>query len=158
MQNKKLIYINLALALGLIFIVVVILKTMHRAPKESGAVRDIGAERVRKAAVRKMEGPGYDISAIKGEWARPAVSKVPKNLADVYKTFPEHDVGDSMMEGWSKVDPKEKAKFMETLDGEIAASNGILKTSPEDKKARHMLFISETLKRLASSDFNYEIK
>ena len=158
MQDKKLIYINLALVLGLVFTAVVILKTMHRASEESGAVRDIGAEKVRKTAARKIEEPSYDIGKIKGEEARPAISETPKNLADVYKAFPERDAGDNMIEGWSRVDLKEKAKLMEALDGEIAASSGILKTSPEDKKARHMLFISETLKKLASSDFDYEMK
>ena len=157
MGEKKLAYIPAALAIGLVAIIAVMSKTMNHAkpPVSTGAA----AERIRgRVPAAKAEEPIYDISKIKGEEAKGGVKEPVKNLGDVYKNFSEDDAGGNMIDGWSKVDPKDRAKFMETLDSQIVNSREMLKANPEDKKTKGMLFISEKLKELASSNFNYDIK
>ena len=155
MNDKNLTYINAALAIGLIAIIAVMFKTMNHAKPPAAA----GAERIRgRVPAAKQEEPIYDIGRIKGEEAKGGVKEPVKNLGDVYKNFSEDDAGGNMIDGWSKVDPKDKAKFMETLDSQIANSREMLKADPEDKKAKGVLFISEKLKELASTNFNYDVK
>lgn len=156
--EKKLAYINAALAIGLVAIIVVMFKTVNHAARSPVAM-GAGAERIRgRVLAAKTEEPIYNMSKIKGEEDKGGDQKEPvKNLGDVYKNFSKADAGDNMMDGWSKVDPKDKAKFTETLDSQIANSREMLKADPEDKNAKGMLFISEKLKELASSNFNYDI-
>ena len=165
MNDKKLTYINAALAIGLIAIIAVMFKTMNPAPARRGWVNHAkppaaaGAGRIRgRVPAAKPEEPIYDISKIKGEEAKGGVKEPVKNLGDVYKNFPQNDAGDNMIDGWAKVDPKDRAKFTETLDSQIANARITLKANPEDKKTKGMLFISEKLKELASSNFNYNVE
>lgn len=83
--------------------------------------------------------------------------KEPTSLAQVYSQYPKEDTGGNMVASWAKVSPEEKARVYEQLDQEIASAQEALKVNPADKKAKHILFISETLKKICKSNFDYSL-
>lgn len=81
----------------------------------------------------------------------------PASLAKMYSQYPKEDAGANMVASWAKVQPAEKAKVYEQLDQQIAQSQEALKTNPEDKKAKQILFISTTLKKMCKANFDYNL-
>ena len=79
----------------------------------------------------------------------------PSTLAQVYEKYPDATVGNNMVASWARTSPEEKAKVEEHLDREIAAAQDTLKANPEDKDAKHMVFIASTLKKLCKNNFDY---
>jgi len=78
-------------------------------------------------------------------------------LAEVYSRYPDATVGNNMVASWARTSPEEKAKVEEHLDKEVILAQDALKTNPEDKKAKHMLFITSTLKKLCKNNFDYKL-
>jgi len=83
--------------------------------------------------------------------------KEPVSMADVYAQYPAEDVGNNMVASWAKVRPEEKAKVIEQLDQQITQAQEALKTNPKDKNAKHVLFVSDTLKNMCKSNFDYSL-
>jgi len=148
-KDKSLVYINIALFIALIFLVFAIKQSIFCPVK--------GAEPAFKAAmpqaVQKEASPepGYDISKIKSSGL--SAGEQPKSLDDVYANFSKEDVGENVPLEWTKINPADKVKFTQGLDKEIAASKEILKSDPDNKKAKNLLAISEMMKKLAATGF-----
>ncbi len=111
------------------------------------------------APVVLEEPAALSIEDIKG---RPALGvnmpqKEPTSLAQVYSQYPKEDAGGNMVTAWAKVNPEEKTKVFEQLDLQITQAQDTLKASPADKNAKHILFISQTLKKLCNSNFDYKL-
>lgn len=105
------------------------------------------------------EPAALSIEDIKGR-PREAVKtpqKEPTSLAQVYSQYSKEDAGGNMVTAWAKVNPEEKTKVFEQLDLQITQAQAALKASPADKKAKHILFISQTLKKLCNSNFDYKL-
>lgn len=83
--------------------------------------------------------------------------KEPASLAQVYSQYPKEDAGGNMVTAWAKVSPEEKTKVFEQLDLEINHAQEALKANPADKKAKHILFIAQTLKKLCNNNFDYNL-
>ncbi len=79
----------------------------------------------------------------------------PSTMAQVYAKYPDATVGNNMVASWARKSPEEKAKVEEHLDKEIAVAQDVLKANPEDKEAKHMVFIASTLKKLCKNNFDY---
>ena len=155
MKNKTLFYINLALIVGLILIVLLNIKTNMLIPHRAEVIK--GPERHGPSAEAKIKETVYDISKLRPAGAT-TVKKPPSDLNDMYANFPQSDVGDNMIEGWSKVDPQDKEKFIGVVDKKIDESKKLLAANPKNKRAKHMLFISESLKKMTKDNFNSRIE
>jgi len=83
--------------------------------------------------------------------------KEPATLAQVYARYPAEDAGGNMVAAWARVKPEEKTKAIEGLDRQIAKTKEALEIDPADKKAKHILFIYETLKKMYKSDFDFNL-
>lgn len=83
--------------------------------------------------------------------------KNPAYLAQVYSQYPEEGTGNNMVALWAKISPKEKTKAIEQLDQQITEANKTVNANPADKKAKHMLFVSETLKKMCKSNFDFNL-
>ena len=151
MENKNLFRVNFILFIGLILVIALV----QRGMKATSAVKGIGHLDSPKAhAAVRQTFEAKDAAAV-----RPAAPEgPPKSLKEMYQTLPKEDVGDNMFETWSAVSPENKAKFVETLDKQITESKELLKSNPEDEKAKSLLFISEALKRMAADNFDHAIK
>ena len=152
MNNRQIWYIFGALLVG--FIILVIASQIVLRPASMGAsVKPVGLPEATGPATEEPAPAIHDINAMKQPIAQESA-----DLKGVYANFPKSDVGGNMVEGWAKVKPEDKAKFVEELDKRISESNERLATNPDDKNAQHSLFISETLKNLAKNDFNYKLE
>lgn len=153
MNDKKMIYINLALILILVFIVTSTMKTA--APRhDKTAVPRRGAYPARSA---KDEKAAYDIGEVKGAGTEKNKAVI-SNLEDVFKNYSKEDAGDNMAEEWTKVSAEDKAKFMDGIKKEIEKSKQSVAADPKDKRAKGILKISESLKKAAELGFNYDLK
>jgi len=83
--------------------------------------------------------------------------KGPATLAQVYATYPDATVGNNIVASWARTSPAEKARVEEQLDKQITVAQDTLRTEPENKDAKHMLFIASTLKKLCKSNFDYNL-
>ncbi len=81
----------------------------------------------------------------------------PVSLPEVYVKYPKEDTGNNIVESWEKVSPEEKAKVNEQLDKKIEEAKEELRVKPDSKNAKHILFISETMKKLCKSNFDYRL-
>jgi len=81
----------------------------------------------------------------------------PASLSAIYTNHPKEDTGNNIVESWAKVNPEEKAKVNEQLDKQAEQAKEELKTNPDSKNAKHMLFIAETMKKLCKSNFDYKL-
>lgn len=100
----------------------------------------------------EKETRGYAIEKVEPSKVMPAGK--PHDLKAVYGSYPESDVGKSVISEWQKISPADRQKIMEGFDAKIGQAKDALKVNPEDKKARSLLKISEKMKNLAASDFN----
>ena len=81
----------------------------------------------------------------------------PVSLPEVYASHPREDTGNNIVEAWARVSPEEKAKVSEELDKQVEQAKEELKVNPDNKSAKHILFISETMKKLCKSNFDYKL-
>lgn len=149
MDSKKLLYINIVLFLGLILILVIGRKTLvpQTAPKGPA---------VKKQAVQgAAQVPTYDIDKLKTAGAK--VETEAGTLSEVYDKYPASDTGSDIVKEWSKVSEKDRAEFIQGIDDKISDARQALSLDPNDKKAKHLLKISEALKKLILSEFNYKV-
>lgn len=103
------------------------------------------------------EQPVYDIDKIRSGGRKLTETEL-KDLADVYANYPAEDVGDNIITGWSKVDPKDKEKMIDGINKQIEAHRETLQRNPDDKRARNLLKISESIKNMALNNFNYKLE
>lgn len=153
MKKNDLKLINLIVSIVLIAVVFYIVRPLMRSSdkvqinKVSAPIAMSGSEDEEKTL--------YDIDKIRPE--KPKAQNVnAEDLATVYANYPKEDVGDNMSETWSKVNPEEKTKLLQGVDTKISEAREKLKLDPNDKKAKAMLAISESLKNMAANDFNYK--
>lgn len=152
MKKNKLLYINFALFAGII-VMIIVGRIVSPRPKERAAKEPSILKQ--RGSLPESQEIIYDISRIKREEVKTV--REAKDLNEMYANFSKGDVGDNMVEAWAKVNPEDKAKFMGVLDKKIETSRALLKANPQDKKAKGMLFISESLKNMALNNFNYKI-
>lgn len=155
MGKKLIFYINIALFIALAVIIVMIFKPVFFVSKHPS----IKEPKARSSAL-SPERPSvatYDISKVRREESK-VLQKESSDLKEMYEYFPKSDVGDNMVEGWSKTNPEAKAKLAGVLDKQIISAQESLKTNPEDKHAKNLLMISQTLKKMAADGFNCKIK
>jgi len=101
----------------------------------------------------------YDIDKVKRGISGPADGKAEySDLEDMYKNCDKTNVGGNMVEEWRRVKPEDKAKISDGFDKQIIAAKDTLKTDPENKHAKNILYISEQLKKMSSDGFNYKLK
>jgi hypothetical protein len=81
----------------------------------------------------------------------------PASLSEIYVAHPKEDTGNNIVESWARVNPEEKAKVSEELDKQVEQAKEELKVNPDNKSAKHMLFIAETMKKLCKSNFDYRL-
>lgn len=156
MKSKDLFYINIALFVGLILLVVVLFKTYAPAPSET--IKDIQPVKppvIQPAA--KSEPVSYDINKVKGsQHAGP--TKEPTSLKEMYEGASQEDAGENIIEKWKMLKSEDKARFKDSLAEKIEKYKNILKSNPGDQAAKESLYIVETLKKLADNDFNVDFK
>jgi len=90
----------------------------------------------------------------------PSIEDVNSRLNEgtkVYSQYPAEDTGNNMVASWARVSPQEKIKAIEQLDQQITEAKETLTVNPANKKAKHVLFISETLKKMCKSDFDFSL-
>ena len=150
-KEKNLLVINVILLIVLTAIIVFLYRVWRLTPPATGKK----AVSALPAPVRPHmdEIPAYAPEG--GEAAMPQAEILPKNVEDIYANFPAEDVGVNIMKSWSEVRPEDKVKLTEGLDKRIASCRDELAIDPDNRKARQMLAISESLKKLVSNDFNY---
>jgi len=155
MKNKNLIFLNITLAVILIVIIRFIFVHFGPAPKQAPLT---GIKEAQKAPLQgNVPETSLDIGQLKPkETAAPAGGV--QTIEDVYNNYPTEDVGENMVTIWSKVNPEDKAKFMETLDKQINQAKETLVAHPDDKRAKSLLAISESLKKAAANNFNLSKK
>lgn len=155
MERKKLIYINIGLFIGLIALIIIFRKIGGVSDKDILKEKATPTTIVAPGEVKEPE--LYDIDKIKPPDAPAGAAGKAKvvSLAEVYKKYPKEDVGNNIVEGWARVKPEEKEKVIEELDKEIVIAKSRLSENPLDKKAKHALFIAETMKKLCVSNFDY---
>lgn len=152
MIDKRRACFNFGLAVLLILIVIFIFRQFRPVP-ETIKVKRI-ARVILPVRTEDKEAGIYDIDRYRTRHGRVS-KKPPVNLREVYENFPAEDAGDDMITGWSKVGEADKAKFIEGLDREISKAKQALSDKPDDKKARAILAISESMKKLCLDNFNY---
>ena len=97
-----------------------------------------------------------DVSGRPGE-GMSSSQKKPTSLAQVYSRYPAEGTGNNMAASWAKVSPEEKTKVIEQLNRKITEAKETLNINPTDKKAKHILFISETLKKMCKNNFKFKL-
>lgn len=150
MDSKSFRYINIALGIAVFIALMLLLRTICCVmPREEVPV----GPSVSVQGPRALEG----VAVVEAQKTPSISPSEARSLGDVYANFPKEDAGSNMIEAWKRVKPEEKAKFNEGIDKEIATAKELIASDPSDKKAKHMLFIAETMKKLAADDFNYKI-
>lgn len=99
----------------------------------------------------------YDINSVSSGAAGSAAlnPSVPESLKQVYDSYPRTDAGGDIVRAWEAVSPEQKKIFNEEIDKQIETARRAFEANPADKKAKHMLFIAETMKQLAADNFDY---
>lgn len=121
------------------------------APKEMPkAAEPVLSEQIKTPSIEEVGGRPYT-----GEKKTP--EKPAATLSEVYAQYPKVDTGTNMVEAWARVKPEEKERVVEQLDQQIAQAHEMLKANPVDKKAKHILFIAENLKKMCKSNFNMSL-
>ncbi|MFA6079192.1 MAG: hypothetical protein WC779_05545 [Candidatus Omnitrophota bacterium] len=151
MKNKNLLYLNIAFAVILIVLIRFVFVNFGSGQKQVPPAVDKGVQK----AVPQAVGPetSIDIGQVKPKDTEIKTSNV-QTIEDVYKNYSTEDVGENMVTIWSKVNPEDKAKFVETLDKQIDQAKAALVTNPGDRRAKSLLTISESLKKAAANNFN----
>jgi hypothetical protein len=156
-RPEKIFYINIALAAALAVILIIMLRPVFFVPKMDKGSQDkparvlVGPEKVSETA--------YDINKVKAVSAADVnAGREFSDFKDMYENAPPHTAGGNMVRSWSGVKPKEKERLLEGFDKEIVTAQEKLKEDPADKHAKNMLYISQTLKEMARSGFNYKFK
>lgn len=150
-------YINAALSLALILILIAITKPFFVSQGKNAA---IGIKRASVPVI--FEGPGesiYDIDKVKKSIPGPKGEEIEySDFKAMYENSDKANVGGNMVEAWSRVKPEDKTRLSEGFDKQIIASREILKENPENKHAKNILYIAEALKKMFKEGFNYKFK
>lgn len=145
MDKRITTYLNIALVVLIVVSVVMLVKTFQRTfgtpPPQAPQA---------PAVVTPAPPPPPAMPQVREEPPGPVTQ-----LSEIYRTHPQWDTGGNMAEAWSRVKPEEKARMMEELDKKIAVAKEQLVADPANKKAKHILFITETVKKLAENGFDY---
>lgn len=148
MGDKGLKYLNIALILAIVAGMTLLIKTTSRffvPMPQAKAVSQVPA--------------GQAVAPVVVKTTDAAEAVIPpeniRDLKDVYANYPKEDAGSNMIEAWARVKPEDKAKYIEGVDKQIEEAKGMLAADPSNKKAKHMLFIAETMRKLTENNFNY---
>lgn len=147
-NERKMVYLNIAL--GAIAVLTAVLFFKARAiPSSPGPAEGTGGQ--------KTVSFGYDAAsaAQSGPTTEPVGGQA-GDLASAYRTSSRSDIGPNMPELWARLQPEVKAEAIKELDNKARDAKEALTQDPADKRAKHILFITETLKQLAADDFNYK--
>ncbi len=147
-NTKTGVLLNIALTLTLILLIIVTVKGIGSLWK-TGTVEKTAAVAVTAAPEPPQQGLRE---------AAPAPQITPRSLQEVYGNFSKADVGDNAMTEWAKVSAADKAKLVELMDKSIEKSKAMLTEDPDNKKARNILRVSEKMKKLIATDFNYKFE
>ncbi len=153
MKNKNLLFLNIALVIILIIVIRFIFVNFGSAPKQASLTRPEGAQKVAPLQAQAPE-TSLDIGKVKPQGPEIQAGGA-QTIEDVYKNYSTEDVGENMVAIWSKVNPEDKAKFMETMDKQIGQAKEALVANPDDRRAKSLLTISESLKKAAANNFNF---
>lgn len=156
MQQKH-IYITIVILIILAFSVIILFSVRSSliqlqqpiAPKSTADVVPVVSEQIAGPSIEEVSG--------RPQTEKKVHEKPPATLSEVYAQYPKEDTGANMVESWAKIRPEEKARVFEQLDQQIAQAKEALKANPVDKKAKHLLFISENLKKICKSNFNLSL-
>lgn len=119
-------------------------------------VRETKIETPKKAVkIQKTAQTVYDISKVKKKEAGDSYADT-IDFAGMYNSCPETDVGDNMVEGWARMDEKQKAALKGGFEKESAKAQENLNINPEDKHARNKLRIINVLQGMMNEDFNHK--
>jgi len=157
-KGRSIFYLNIALAVALLVILIIILKPLFFVSKESN-VGEVQPKNLFAVPAKPAESAVYDIDKIKkaAGWPKEAEREF-SDFKEMYENSNKWDAGGNMVEAWSRVKPEDKARLTEGFDREIASAQETLKVNPENKHAKNLLYISETLKKMAADGFNYKFK
>lgn len=148
MDEKKLTYFNIMLAVAVGVAIVLLIRNTSGLFAPASGVKEAAQMQAAQAQLPVAAQPEKPMGVI-------VPAENVRNLKDVYANFPRHDAGANMIEAWSRVKPEDKARYMEGVDKQITAAKEAMAVNPSDKKAKHMLFIAETMRKLAENGFNY---
>jgi len=154
MNEKRSLFIGIGLLTLLVFLIIASGRLGRLPSTAKGPEAHAQASAGAGAAAAQPGSGTYGIDQVK---TRDDVSSRgdPRSLSEACERFPAADVGKDPAKGWSRVSPEDKAKLVKSMDASIEHAKETLKINPDDKKARHLLFVSETIKDLALHDFNY---
>lgn len=145
-RQKNVTYLNMALFAIAVLLVIVLVRMYREAFPPEPAPGAMPPANIAEVAPQEYVPPPAAVR-----------SGPPADLRDVYASHPRADTGADVVAGWARLKPEEKAKFNDGIDRQIEESRKALEANPDDKKARHQLFISETVKKLAADGFNYKL-
>lgn len=158
-MKQRNFYAIVVFSVILLFAVITLFRTrseMSQQPKQTGIPADVSKE-TSTAPLEPMTASIEDIIDRPSSEIKKVEKKEPNTLAQVYSQYNKEDAGGNMVDAWAKVKPEDKEKVYEQLDQEISQATEALKINPQDKKAKHALFISQTLKKLCKSNFDYSL-
>lgn len=148
-EKNALVFLNIGLALALALLIVMIVRSLGFFAKKETA----------KAVSASVQAPEPAPKPLGIKHGEPVVSEsVPKSLNEVYENFSRTDAGEDPMAAWSKVSDADKTKLTGVLDKTIENSKTMLTNDPGNKKAKKLLFISESLKKLVSKNFEHKFE
>lgn len=148
MNGKNFKYINIALTVAIVAALALLARTTARFIFPAPRVETTSQPTARQVMPMEIEQTTKAVSPA------PSPENI-RDLKDVYANYTKEDAGSNMIEAWSRVKAEDKAKYIEGVDKQIAESKGVLAANPSDKRAKHMLFIAETMRKLAENNFNY---
>ena len=100
----------------------------------------------------------YDIKKIKSTIVGQKKQQAFVDLNDMYIRSSEQDAGENIVEVWNNASPEYKSNFIEVLNGRIKKAKNVLKQDPSDKRAKKVIILSESLKRMMQDNFNYSFQ
>lgn len=156
-KDKSIFYINVALTVSVLFILVFIARSLFISSTKD-VVAGLRQDNL-PVASKSVPESVYDIDKVKKSIPAPANGNAQySDLEEMYKNCDKTDVGGNMVEAWRRVKPEDKAKLSDGFDKQITISRETLKVNPDDKHAKNILYISEALKKMSGQGFNYSLK
>jgi hypothetical protein len=156
-KDNTILYINVALVVSIAFVLIFIIRPFF-VSSGKGA---IAGPKVKSAPVvsKKAARSIYDIDKVKRSLPGATPDKtVSSDLEEMYKNSDKTDVGGNMVEAWRQVKPEDKAKLSDGFDKQIIAAQETLEKDPGNKHAKNLLYITERIKEMSASGFNYKFK
>lgn len=157
MQQKQ-FYVIVTVLVMLVFAVIIFFGVRSSLVQPQQPVMPKAAVKAEPVVSEQIVTPSIEeVSGRPQTGEKKGPEKPPATLSEVYTRYPQADTGSNMVVAWARVKPEEKERVLEQLDQQIAQAHAALKANPVDKKAKHVLFISENLKSMCKSNFNMSL-